>query len=166
MPTRKNKHFTKWQEIFNNDLPPDFLMTESMCRSLKKLMHECPHDVKLTDWNGLFETVFEVASREDIPITPEHEDKGRKWIKDQIRHICKNLTYSERELFEHANKVGIKHFYFGGYMDATNHRHLCPNRRLAVPIWTVQCKDGKRFSYAYGAWQGYDQVVVDPPSYL
>jgi hypothetical protein len=168
MPSRKNRVFTRWSEFFYS-LPPGAHMSQTMCRSLKKLMHQCPHDVPLNDWENLFLQINAVANRFDIPIDTEHENKGREWIRTQIRKIRKSCgLHSERVLFDTCNEIGIKHFYFGGYMDATPSvsKRIAPARRDAVPVWKVECNDGTRFSYAYGAWQGYDVVVVNPTDYV
>lgn len=172
--SKRKSSFQRWKEFWDN-VPANAHMSQADCRSLKKLMSQRPENVSEQEWNKLFEKVYAEASARRITIDPEHEDKGRKWIKEQIRKIKASLKHEpdEQSLFDACNERGIKRFYFGGYMDATNNRHISSRWRTAVPIWHVELNEGhfetvavKTFSYAYGAWQGYDQVVVNPPDYL
>lgn len=163
-----SKHFTTWQNYFDK-LPANAHMSQSQHHSLKKLMGRCPEGVALGKWEGLFLKVNARARSQDITIDSEHEAKGAKWIKGQISKIRKSVgNPTDATLFELCNTVGIKHFYFGGFVDATpmKNKHFAPRWREAVPVWIVERNDGVRFSYAYGAWQGYSQVIVNPPGYL
>lgn len=167
--SKRKSSYEKWRDRFFAPLREQPLhMSQSECRSLKKLLSQRPENVSEQDWNKLFDQVYEVANTLKISIDPEHEEKGRTWIKEQIRKIKASLKHEPEgiALFEGCNEHGIEAFHFGGYMDATNNRYISSRWRTAVPIWHVTRKDDVEFSYAYGAWQGFDKIILDPPDYL
>ena len=161
--------FQRWSDLVNcGDGAGLTHMSQADCRSLKKLLSNRPANAPQEAWMDLAVQVYELAESKDITIDPEHETKGKEWFAKQKRKILKDQPPADLRILEELYEHGIKQFFFGGYMDSTAAGGGNPNysyavgRRGIVPIWKVLLNNGTRFSYAYGAWQGYDKVILHP----
>lgn len=157
----------RWQQYFKA-VPQDAVVTECDCRSMKKLLSNCPEKVDYYEWWDIFDTINEFvdANPTRIGITEEHHRKGQEWIRksiSMIRRHFKDRPYP-RDLFEQAASEGVKAFYFAGFMDCTDTytRNHYGDRRVIVPIWRVELPSGKQFRYAYASWQSNLGIEFDP----
>ncbi len=136
-------------------------------RAIKRLFSNFP--TKLGNPYAALEEFNDCLAANPLPISADLHTKGQEWFIKAKRVILKYAMDSyqgviSKALVEMATEGKIASFHFLGLLDYTTGTSFraYPRQLYTVPVWKVTLKNGESFSYAYGSWQTYSTVLINP----
>lgn len=138
----------------------------SEIRALKKFFGDIPE--AFSDPYAVLEVFNANLERDGLPITEALHTQGKEWFTKSKRVILKQVEHEpDRALVEMATEGEIEKFLFEGMCNISSswQRNNMARNMSVIPIWRVVLKNGNRFSYAYGSWQGGAGIFINPPTF-